>query len=116
MQWVANYQQQIGGPGIIVEIDEAKLGKKKYNKGRVLRGQWIFGGIERDSGKLFILPISDRSTDTLIPLTTRYIKPGSIIHTDCWKAYSKFICIINISVLTTKKILLIPLQAFTHKT
>jgi len=29
MQWVTDHQQQIGGPDIIVEIDEAKLGEKK---------------------------------------------------------------------------------------
>jgi len=30
---------------VIVEIDEAKIGKRKYNCGRIIRGQWVFGAI-----------------------------------------------------------------------
>ncbi|XP_032682258.1 uncharacterized protein LOC116849325 [Odontomachus brunneus] len=48
-QWITNGQKQIGGPGVTVEIDEAKIGKRKYNKGRIVKGQWVFGGIDRES-------------------------------------------------------------------
>ena len=43
----------IGGPGIIVEIDESKFGKRKYYKGRRVDGVWVFGGIENDSKSVF---------------------------------------------------------------
>lgn len=46
-QWLQKDDKQFGGPGVIVEIDEAKIGKRKYQKGRIIRGQWIFGGYER---------------------------------------------------------------------
>ena len=44
----------IGGPGIEVEIDESKFGKRKYNRGRVVDGRWVIGGMERGSGDSFM--------------------------------------------------------------
>lgn len=39
---------QIGGENKIVEIDETVLVRRKYNRGRVVDEQWIFGGVERE--------------------------------------------------------------------
>lgn len=78
--------ERIGGPGEIVEIDEAKFGKRKYNRGRNIEGQWILGGIERGSGRSFLVPVRDRTARTLIRLIRRWVLPGTTIITDCWKA------------------------------
>ena len=52
----------IGRPGIVVEIDESKFGKRKYNRGHQVEGVWILGGIERtDTKRAFIVSITDRS-------------------------------------------------------
>jgi hypothetical protein len=48
---------KIGGHGIIVEIDECQLGQRKANVGRLVPERWIFGGIERDSRRLFLVPL-----------------------------------------------------------
>ena len=32
--------------GIIVKLDEAKFGKRKYNKGAYWEEQWVLGGVE----------------------------------------------------------------------
>ena len=42
--------QQIGGPGKIVQIDESKFGKRKCHRGHRVEGQWVFGGIEEGLG------------------------------------------------------------------
>lgn len=74
----------VGGPGIVVEIDESKLGKRKHHRGHHVDGQWIFGGVERVSGKCFMVPVEDRKTETLLHHIRKHILPGSIIVSDCW--------------------------------
>ena len=77
----------IGGEGVIVQIDESLFARRKYNRGRVVVEQWIFGGWCDDSRTGFLVPVADRSAATLLPLIRRYIRPGSIIHSDMWQAY-----------------------------
>ena len=79
--------EPIGGPGKIVEIDESKFGKRKYNRGRRVDGIWVFGGVERDSGNCFFETVPDRKAETLLPIIKRWIQPGTTIYSDCWKAY-----------------------------
>lgn len=45
---------EVTGEGKIVESDETKIGKRKYNKGCHL-GQCVFGGIERVGAFFFHL-------------------------------------------------------------
>ena len=87
---VANYSP-IGGPGVIVELDEAKFSKQKYNKEVYREGQWVLGGVDRDTGKCFLLPCPNnkRDADTLLPLISRWILPGSVVYTDEWAAYNE---------------------------
>lgn len=80
--------EQIGGPGKFVEIDESKFGKRKFHRGKRIEGVWVFGGIERESKRCFFEVVEDRSAATLIPLIKKYIRPGTTILSDCWKAYS----------------------------
>lgn len=40
----SDYLEQIGCEGIIVEIDESKFGKRKYNR---VEGVWVLGMLER---------------------------------------------------------------------
>ena len=48
-----SWEGQLGGPGKVVEIDEAILVKNKYHVGRLQAKQWVivFGITERDGGK-----------------------------------------------------------------
>ena len=72
-----------------VEIDESKFGKRKYHRGHKVEGQWVFGGWEKyNKQKIFMIPVHNRKATTLLPLIKKWIAPGSIIHSDCWKAYT----------------------------
>ena len=60
---------------------------RKYHRGHFVEGQWVFEGIEKDSRKSFIVAVQDRSENILLPLIQKWIEPGSIIVSDCWKAH-----------------------------
>ena len=78
----------LGGPGIVVEVDEALFRKRQSNKGRVVPGKWIFGGIEpADKTKTFFEVVERRDFDTLSEEILKNIAPGSIIHSDGWASY-----------------------------
>jgi hypothetical protein len=79
----------IGGEGIEVEIDEAKMGKRKYNRGHRVEGVWIIGGVERTAErKIFLIPVEDRSSATISSIVSTHVRPGSVILTDLWKGYA----------------------------
>ena len=83
--------QKLGGAGCIVEIDETKLGKRKYHRVRLVEGVWILGMIERGSKnyRLEICPDNRRDSSTLLNLILKHIALGTEIHTDCWRGYNK---------------------------
>lgn len=83
-------KERIGGPGITIEIDETKMGKRKYNRGHSVAGVWVLGGIERTpKKKVFLVEVPDRTAKTLLKFIKKYVKPGSIIHTDLFKSYAR---------------------------
>ena len=86
---IMDKSEPIGGNGVEVEIDESKFGKCKYHRGHRVEGQWVFGGQEKyNKQRIFMIPVNNRKAKTLIPIIKKWILPGSIIHSDCWKAYN----------------------------
>ena len=79
----------IGGEDVIVELDESKFGKRKYNRGHPVGGSWVFGGIERTpERRVFLSVVPDRSAETLLTLIERHVLPGSIVYSDMWAAHN----------------------------
>lgn len=52
--------QQLGGEGRTVEIDESKFGRRKFWRGHRVEGVWVFGGIERETGRVFMETVEKR--------------------------------------------------------
>ncbi|XP_074658658.1 uncharacterized protein LOC141911570 [Tubulanus polymorphus] len=86
---ITKRSSKIGGPGIIVEIDELKFGKRKYHKGKRVEGQWVFGGVERGQPpvRCFLVCVPDRGRDTLYSVIHDWIEAGTVIISDCWSSY-----------------------------
>ena len=70
-----------------VEIDESKFGKTKFNRGRYIEGQWVFGGICSQTKACFLVPVGQGDKDTLLPIIRVHILPGTCVMSDMWKAY-----------------------------
>jgi hypothetical protein len=74
---------KIGGPNKTVEIDESKFCRRKYHRGHPVKGQWVFGDVERGSGETFLIPVKDRTADTLMAIICDWIEPGTTVISDC---------------------------------
>ena len=83
LEYVKGCSQRIGGPNKTVEIDESKFGRRKHGSGE----QWVFGGVERESGKIFLVPVQDRTANTLMAVISDWIEPGTTVISDCSAAY-----------------------------
>ena len=75
------------GQPLEVEIDESCFTKRKFNRGRLRNMKWVFGAYERLSGRCFLVPILNRTAETLINIIRSRILPGSRIISDGWAAY-----------------------------
>jgi len=73
-----------------VEIDETVFTSQKNQAGRILHQQWVFGALCRETGDCFMMPIHNWSMDTLIPIISANIHPGTTVISDLWRAYNPF--------------------------
>jgi hypothetical protein len=89
LDFIEKHSDKLGGPGKIVEIDKAKIGKRKYIRGCYIEEQWVFGGIERDTANFFIVPIPNQTANTLLEITKQWIHPGTNVISDCWSSYNR---------------------------
>lgn len=75
--------KKLGGEGKIVQIDKSKFRKRKYHHSHHVEGQWVFGGIEENSRKCFLVAVEKRDEATLLPSIQKWIAPGTIIVSHC---------------------------------
>ena len=80
---------KLGGRGKTVEIDESMFGhKRKYNRGRISKGTWVFGMVERGSGRALTFRVPDRTRETLVAgLVQNFIEPRTLIISDKFSPY-----------------------------
>ncbi|KAM0679222.1 hypothetical protein BDAP_000089 [Binucleata daphniae] len=59
----------IGGADIIVQVDESKFGKRKYNKGHKVDGVWVLGMVEKtEQRRIRLIAVENRNSNTLTSL------------------------------------------------
>jgi len=82
--------EKMGGAGSVVEIDEAMIGRRKYNRGRLIQETWVLGIIDVHTNDLRIevCPGNQRDAATLLAIISRNVEAGTTVITDCWKSYN----------------------------
>jgi hypothetical protein len=89
----------LGGPGLVVVVDEACVTKIK--RSRALRGRhtapmhtWLLAGVELDlatrrlTGRCFLRPVRNRRRETIERVLRAVLRPGAEVWTDEWASYS----------------------------
>ena len=80
----------LGGVGRVCQIDESLFGKAKHHRGRALLTQvWVFGIVDAVTGRVMLEMVDQRDANTLLPIITTTVAPGSIIWSDMWRAYNQ---------------------------
>lgn len=63
----------------IIECDEASFGgKRKGRRGWDAAGKIVVFGMMKRNGKVKVMPVPSRETETLIPLIQEHTRPGSL--------------------------------------
>jgi hypothetical protein len=83
LEFLEGCSDKIAGPKKTIEIDETKFGRRKYHRGHPIKGQSGFGGVEIESGRTFLVPVPDRTADTLLDSISDWIEPGTTVISDC---------------------------------
>ena len=79
-------EELLGGE---VEADESYFGGvRKGKRGRGAAGKVPVFGLLKRGGRVFVLPVPNAKSDTLMPIIRRKIKPDSIVYTDTFRSYN----------------------------
>jgi transposase len=84
---MTNLNEKLGGVSVIVQVDESLMFRRKNNVGRIVQQFWIFGMYDTSLKKGYLVYVQDRSASTLLPIIQRWVHVGTIIYSDCWRAY-----------------------------
>lgn len=57
--------------------------------GRACESTMVFCGIGRRYRNCFIVQVPNRRAETIVSIIEGFILPGTIIITDCWRAYNR---------------------------
>ncbi|XP_076378637.1 uncharacterized protein LOC117220477 isoform X2 [Megalopta genalis] len=75
------------GKPVTIQIDEAKFGKRKCNRGRNVEGHWIIGMVDVETTDCRMVVMENRTPETIIDVIKEYIAIGSEIQTDRSRIY-----------------------------
>ena len=72
----------------------------QYHRGRPARSeQWVFGMVDTSQTPAVgvMTMVAQRNAATLLPIIRRHVRPGSIVWSDEWAAYSRIWATVKIA-------------------
>uniref|UniRef100_A0A1X7UFG7 ISXO2-like transposase domain-containing protein n=1 Tax=Amphimedon queenslandica TaxID=400682 RepID=A0A1X7UFG7_AMPQE len=103
----------LSGPGIVVQIDESQFKhKRKNHTGRAPASDgWVVGLVNTSHTPAlgYMQDVQSRDTATLLPIINNHVVPGTVIHSDEWRAYRRVAQSCHISHLMQQFIILLSL-------
>lgn len=66
----------LGGIDEVLEIDESKFGKRKYNRAKRVEGKWVFGGVQRKCYLIFMEVVEKRNKSKLLEIIKKELNRG----------------------------------------
>ena len=92
-KWINQRQVQLGGfdvngQPVVVEVDESYFFHRKYHRGRRRNGSWVFGMLERGTGRCWLEIVPRRNAATLEPIMINHLLPGTVVMSDAWGGYA----------------------------
>ena len=88
LEFLINHPEKIGGPGLIVQVDETLIFHRKYGVGRIPRQIWLVGGVcLTQPSSFFLVMLENRNANTMTQVLSNWVYPGSVLVTDAWRSY-----------------------------
>lgn len=81
--YLVSKSEMIGGTDKVVELGEVKFGKCTKGKAKV-EEVYFLGGLEQGSGKVFLVPCEDNSSELWIGAIEEWVLPGSTVRSYFW--------------------------------
>jgi len=72
----------------VVEVDESYFSRSKYRRGRAVPGIWVFGVVERQSGRCCLTIVRRRTRRVLHGLIQQQVAAHTCIVSDLWRGYT----------------------------
>jgi len=73
-----------------IEVDESYFGGvRKGKRGRGAAGKVPVFGLLKRGGRVFVLPVKDTRSNTLIPIIACKVQPDSVVYTDSFRVYDQ---------------------------
>jgi hypothetical protein len=81
----------MGGPISVVKVDEAMIGRRKHNTGRLVQGTWVLSIVDVHTSDVRVMPCPNNSRDakSLFTLIDKNVMSGTVVMADCWKFYDE---------------------------